>query len=439
VTYTGGYSMKIFSLLGFDRAAHGLRTEITSGITAFLTVCYILAVVPSVLATTGLDRAGAFTATALVTGLTTLLGAFMARQPLIQGPGLGLNAFFAFTIVQALGYSYQEALAIVFVESAVFLVLILLNVHKYIIESIPLGLRHALVAGIGMFIAFIGLKNAGIIVSSPSTLVMLGEFTPAALLGMLSILLGGILTVRRVSGAMFYSIAACTIVGIPMGVTAVPDGFVPVAVPGFALPVEFRFDFMNTRFVEVVIVIFTLLIINVFDALGAVIGVASGTGTMRPDGSMPRVKGALAACSIGSLVGSVFGLSAVSVMAESTSGAAAGGRTGVSAAVTGLLFLVSLLLSPVFLLIPLAATSGCLVLVGVYMIASIPHIRLDDMSEALPAFITIIMIVLTCSIADGICFGMMSFVIIKLFAGRRSELSLSMYVLSLLFLLKEML
>lgn len=196
---------------------------------------------------------------------------------------------------------------------------------------------------------------------------------------------------------------------------------------------------MSTRFVEVVIVIFTLLIINVFDALGSAIGVSSNTGAMSPDGSIPRIKGALAACSIGSLVGSIFGLSAVSVMAESTSGAAAGGRTGMSSAVTGLLFLVALFLSPFFLLIPLAATSGCLVLVGVYMISSIPSINLEDISEALPAFITIIMIVLTYSIADGICFGMMSFVIIKLFAGKRSELSLSMYILSFLFLLKEML
>ncbi|MFA4045937.1 NCS2 family permease [Prevotella sp. PCHR] len=431
--------MKIFSLLGFDSASHSVRTEVTSGVTAFLTVCYILAVVPSVLATTGIDRAGAFTATALVTGLTTLLGAFWARQPFIQGPGLGLNAFFAFTIVQAMGYSYQEALAIVFVESAVFLVLILANVHRHIIESIPSSLRHALVAGIGMFISFIGLKNAGIIVSNPSTLVQLGEFTPAALLGMLSILLSGILTVRKVSGAMFYSIAACTLIGLPLGVTTVPDGFLPFSLPHFVMPVHFHFNFMSTRFVEVVIVIFTLLIINVFDALGSAIGVSSNTGAMSPDGSIPRIKGALAACSIGSLVGSIFGLSAVSVMAESTSGAAAGGRTGMSSAVTGLLFLVALFLSPFFLLIPLAATSGCLVLVGVYMISSIPSINLEDISEALPAFITIIMIVLTYSIADGICFGMMSFVIIKLFAGKRSELSLSMYILSFLFLLKEML
>lgn len=416
-----------------------MRTEITSGVTAFLTVCYILAVVPSVLATTGLDRAGAFTATALVTGLTTLLGAFWARQPFIQGPGLGLNAFFAFTIVQALGYSYQEALAIVFAESAVFLILILANIHRYIIESIPLCLRHALVAGIGMFIAFIGLKNAGIIVANPSTLVQLGDLTPTALLGMMSIMLSGILTARRVNGAMFYSIAACTIAGLPMGVTAVPDGFMPLSLPHFAMPVQFHFNFMNTRFVEVAIVIFTLLIINIFDALGSVIGVSSNTGTMKPDGSIPRVKGALAACSIGSLVGSIFGLSAVSVMAESTSGAASGGRTGLSAAVTGALFLAALFLSPLFLLIPLAATSGCLVLVGVYMIASIPKINLEDITEALPAFFTIMMIVLTYSIADGICFGLISFVIIKMFAGRRSELTVSMYILALLFIIKEML
>lgn len=431
--------MRLTTLLGFKEGVHSMRTEITSGITAFLTVCYILAVVPSVLATTGLNQAGAFTATAFVTGLTTLLGAFWAGQPLIQGPGLGLNAFFAFTIVQALGYSYQEALAIVFVESAIFLCLILANVHKYIIESIPLSLRHALVAGIGMFIAFIGLKNAGIIVANPSTLVQLGELTPTALLGIMSILLSGILTARNVNGAMFYSIAACTLVGIPMGVTVIPDGFVPLSLPEFVMPVQFHFNFMNTRFVEVVIVIFTLLIINVFDALGSIIGVSSNTGTIKKDGSIPRVKGALAACSLGSLVGSVFGLSAVSVMAESTSGAAAGGRTGISSAVTGLLFLVALFLSPLFLLIPLAATSGCLVLVGVYMIASIPLINLEDISEALPAFVTIMMIVLTYSIADGICFGMISFVVIKLFAGRRSELTLSMYILSLLFVIKELL
>jgi len=423
-------------LLGFDADKMKYRTEIVAGITTFLTMSYILAVNPTILATTGMDKAALFTTTALVSAVATLLLAFMAKLPFAQAPSMGLNAFFAFTLVQAMGYSWQTALAAMLVEGVIFILITFFNIREMILDSIPMNLRHAISAGIGMFIAFIGLKNAGIIAANPGTFVTLGPFTPSAILGMMGILLSGILLVKRVKGALFYSIVICTIIGIPMGVTQIPHGFMPVSAPHSVAPIFWKFDFSHFFSFDMAIVVFTLLIINIFDTLGTLVGLATKTGIVGKDGSIPHVKEAMMSDAIGTTVGAIFGCSTITTYVESASGIAEGGRSGMTSFVTGMLFLLALFFSPIFLLIPSAATTGALVLVGVFMLDSVLKIDLGDISEALPAFITIIMMVLTYSIADGICMGMLCYVLIKLFSGKFKDISVTLYVLAILFILK---
>ena len=428
--------MALINLTGFLPGTHNKKTEITSGVTTFITICYILAVIPAVLGAAGIDKEGAFTVTAVITAATTLFASVSARQPYVLGPSLGLNAFFAFTIVSASGYTAGEALTFVFVEALLFLILVSADIHRYILESIPSSLRNALVAGIGMFISFIGLKNAGIIVSNPETLVQAGNITPNFIIGVMSVLLSGIFIIRGITGAMFYSILLCTLAGIPLGVTDVSDRFQLLSFPTVPSLMDLDFGVIGRHPADAAVIIFTLLLINVFDALGGMIGVSSHTG----DGGKEEekhVKKAFMVCSAGTLLGSLFGMSPISVMAESSSGAAAGGRTGMSAAVAGLLFIVALFLSPVFMLIPLSATTGCLVIVGVYMISSVASIDFKDMSEALPAYITILSTVLTFSIAEGICFGVISYVVIKLFTRRYECLNIPLCILAVLFIIKE--
>lgn len=423
-------------LLGFDPQTMKFRTELIAGITTFLTMSYILAVNPAILSTTGMDKAALFTATALVSAIATLLLAFMAKLPFAQAPSMGLNAFFAFTLVQAMGYSWKEALAAMFIEGIIFILITFLNIREIILNSIPTNLRYAISAGIGMFIAFIGLKNAGIIAANPGTFVSLAPFTNSAILGIIGILLSGILIVKHVKGALFYSIIACTIIGIPMGVTQIPNGFMPISTPHSLSPIFCQFDFHNFFSINMIIVIFTLLIINIFDTIGTLVGLATKSGIMKSDGTIPRVKEAMMSDAIGTTVGAMMGSSTITTYIESASGITEGGRSGLTSVFTGALFLISLFLSPIFLLIPSAATTGALVLVGVFMIDSIPKINLDDMSEALPAFITIIMMVLTYSIADGICLGMLCYVLVKLFSGKHKDISITMYILAILFILK---
>ena len=428
--------MTLGNITGFLPGTHNRKTEITAGVTTFVTICYILAVIPAVLAAAGIQKEGAFTVTAVITAVTTLFASITARQPYVLGPSLGLNAFFAFTIVSASGYTAEQALTFVMAEAVLFFILVYANIHRYILESIPPSLRNALVAGIGMFISFIGLKNAGIIVSNPDTLVQAGDISPSFLVGILSILLSGILIIKGVKGAMFYSIIACTLAGIPLGVTDIPEKFEFLSFPTLPSVIDLDFGIMTEHPADTAVIIFTLLIINVFDALGGMIGVSSHTGDKGKE-EEKHVKRAFMVCSAGTLAGSLFGMSPISVMAESSSGAAAGGRTGMSAAVTGILFIAALFLSPVFMLIPISATTGCLVIVGVYMISSVSEIDFKDMSEALPAYITILSTVLTFSIAEGICFGVITYVIIKLFTRRFDCLNIPMCILALLFLIKE--
>lgn len=422
-------------IFGFNKQTMNLRTEIIAGITTFLTMSYILAVNPAMLSTTGMDKGAIFTATALAAAIATLLLVWMAKLPFAQAPGMGLNAFFAFTLVQGMGYSWETALAAMFVEGLIFILITLLNVREIILNSIPVNLRHAISAGIGMFIAFIGLKNAGIIESNPSTFVALGHFTPISLLAIFGILLSAVLLIKKVKGALFYSILLCTIVGIPLGVTDIPENFIPVSMPHSIAPTFCKFDFEGFFTLDMAIIIFTLLFMNIFDTLGTLVGLATKTGIMDKNGHIPHVKEAMMSDAIGTTISSMLGSSTVTTYVESASGIAEGGRSGVTSLITGLLFILALFFAPAFLLIPGAATTGAFVLVGVFMMDSIGKINLSDISEALPAFVTIIMMVLTYSIANGIILGLLCYVLLKLFCGKYKQITLTMYILAILFII----
>jgi AGZA family xanthine/uracil permease-like MFS transporter len=396
---------------------------------------YILAVNPSILGTTGMDKGAVFTATALASAIATLLLAFMAKLPFAQAPSMALNAFFAFTLVEGMGYSWQTAITAMFIEGIIFILITFINVREIILNSIPMNLRYAISAGIGMFIAFIGLKNAGIIASNPSTFVQLGEFTPASVLAMTGIILSGVLMIKKVKGSLFFSIIICTLIGIPLGVTQIPEHFLPVSVPHSLEPTFWKFNFQEVFTTDIAVIIFTLLFMNIFDTAGTLVGLATKTGIMKDDGEIPKVKEAMMSDAIGTTIGATLGCSTITTYVESASGIAEGGRSGLTSLTTGVLFLIALFFSPIFLLIPGAATTGALVLVGVLMMDSIKKIDMEDISEALPAFTTIIMMVFTYSIADGMILGLLSYVLVKLLSGKHKEITIPMYILAVLFIL----
>lgn len=426
--------MILQKLLGFDPKTMRKRTEVVAGVTTFLTMCYILAVNPTILSTTGMDRGALFTSTAIATAIATLLLAFMAKLPFAQAPSMGLNAFFAYTLCQAMGYSWQQSLAIMLIEGIVFLLITFINVREAILNAIPENLRHAISVGIGMFIAFIGLKNAGIIVSSPATFVTLGKFTPAAILGVIAILLSGVLMAKKVKGALFVSIIATTVIGIPLGVTEIPSHWIPVSMPQSLSPIFCQFDFSGIINFRTLMVVISLLLVNIFDTVGTLVGLAYKTNIVRPDGTIPKIKEAMMSDAIGTTCGAFLGSSTLTTYVESASGIAEGGRSGLTSFTTGILFIVALFLSPLFMLIPSAATSGALVLVGVLMLDSVKRLNLADVSEAFPVFITIITMVLCYSIADGICLGILSFVILKLCTGKWKQVNMTLVILSLIFI-----
>ena len=427
--------MLLKQLTGFDASSMKMRTEVVAGATTFLTMCYILAVNPAILCVTGMDKGALFTATAIASAIATLLLALMAKLPFAQAPSMGLNAFFAYTLCQAMGYSWQNSLAILLIEGIVFILITFFNVREMIFNAIPNNLRYAISAGIGMFIAFIGLKNAEIIVSKEGTFVGLGAFTAPCLLGIFATLLSGVLMARNVKGALFWGIIATTLIGIPLGVTVFPDHWLPVSAPQDISPIFCQFDFSGLLNLKTVLVVFSLLIVNIFDTIGTLMGLAEKTGIVREDGSIPRVSEAMMSDAIGTTCGAMLGSSTISTYIESASGIAEGGRSGVTSLVVGAMFIFALFLSPIFLLIPSAATSGALIMVGVLMLDSVKKINLQDMTEAFPAFITMITMVLCYSIADGICLGILSFVIMKLCTHRWKDLNWTLCILSILFVL----
>lgn len=413
-----------------------VKTEILAGVTTFMTMAYILAVNPDILSATGMDKNALFTATALSAFAATVVMAFIGKLPFALAPGMGLNAFFAFTVVLGMGYSWQFALTAVFLEGLIFILLTVFNIRELIVNAIPLSMKHAVSAGVGMFIAFIGLQNAGIIVRNEATLVGLGNMSsPGVLIALGGIVLTSVLLSLRVKGALLIGIFAATLVGLPFGVTRMPEGNL-VDLPPSLSPIFMKFEFSQIFTFDMLIVLFTFLFVDMFDTVGTLVGVSSKAGMLDKHGKLPRVKQALFADSIGTALGAIFGTSTVTTYVESASGVAEGGKTGLTALATALLFLVALFFAPVFTMVPAIATAPALILVGYFMMSPILNIHFSDYTESIPAFITIIMMPLTYSIAEGIVFGMLSYVFLKVLTGKFKDISLVMIVLAVLFILK---
>ncbi|PKL24806.1 MAG: guanine permease [Spirochaetae bacterium HGW-Spirochaetae-3] len=424
----------------FKLKQHGttVRIEIMAGITTFMTMAYILAVNPGILSATGMPAGGVFTATALASMIATLLMAFMANLPIALAPGMGLNAFFAFTVVLGMGYSWQLALTAVFVEGIIFVLMSFFNIREAIVKSIPKNIKNAVSVGIGLFIAFIGLQNAGIIANNNATLVSLGDITKGpALVALIGLVLTGVLLALKVKGALLIGIVATTIVGIPFGVTTIPKGWSPVSAP--AAPLFFQFDFSKLLSLDFFVVLFTFLFVDIFDTIGTLVGVTTQAGLITKDGDIPKVKQALLADAIGTVAGAALGTSTVTSYVESASGVAEGGRTGLTSLTTGLLFGLALFLSPVFLLVPGAATAPALILVGLFMLSPVKEIELGDFTEAIPAFLTIIMMPLSYSIAEGLVFGILSYIFLKAITGKWKDISIVTWIVGAFFILKHLL
>jgi AGZA family xanthine/uracil permease-like MFS transporter len=414
-----------------------VRTEIIAGITTFMTMAYILAINPLILSSTGMDRNAVFTATALSSFIAIVIMALYANLPIALAPGMGLNAFFAYTVVTQMGYSWEMALTAVFIEGLIFILLTFFRVREAIIDSIPINLKHAISVGIGLYIALIGLSNAGVIVKNDATLVSLGSLSnPNALLALGGIIIIGILLVFRVRGALVIGIIVTAAIGIPLGITHIPEKGL-VSLPPSLAPVFFKFDFSKVFTGEMLIVIFTFLFVDIFDTVGTLVGVCSKANLLDENGRVPRARQALFADAVGTAAGAVLGTSTVAAYIESAAGVAEGGKTGLTTLVVGIFFLLSLFFAPLFLMIPVAATAPALVLVGLFMISPIQKINLDDYSESLPVFLTMIMMPLAYSISEGIAFGMLSFVFIKLFTGKWKQISLVMYILAAFFILRH--
>ncbi|MDW7671453.1 MAG: NCS2 family permease [Bacillota bacterium] len=412
-----------------------IKTEILAGITTFMTMAYILIVNPLILSDAGMDFGAVFTATAVASIVATLVMAFYANYPFALAPGMGLNAFFAYGIVLGMGYSWQMALAAVFIEGIIFILLTLFNVREAIIKSIPMNLKHAVSVGIGLFIAFIGLSNAGVVIPYEATIVTLGDMTsPSALLALMGLVITGILLAKGVKGALLIGIFIATIIGIPMGMTQLPSTI--FSLPPSLAPVFLQFDFSRVLSLDMLIIVFTLLFVDMFDTLGTLVGVADKADMLDESGNLPKAKQALFADAIGTTAGACLGTSTVTTYVESAAGVAEGGRTGLTALSAAGMFVVALLLSPLFIMIPGAATAPALILVGLFMMSPIKKINFDDYTEAIPAFMTIIMMPLTYSIAEGIVFGMVSYTFLKILTGKLKDVSLIMIVLTILFMIK---
>ena len=430
---------KFLSLLGFNPAIHSVKVEMMAGLTTFLTMSYILAVNPIILSDAGMDKGAVFSATVISAAIATMVMAFYAKMPFALASGMGINAFFAYTLVIVMGYSWQQALAAVMVEGFVFILLTVFKVREAIVNTIPLNIRYSISVGIGLFIAFIGLKNGGLVVSSDATMTALGSWNPTTLVAAGGILLGAILMSLNVKGGLFYTIIIMTLIGIPLGVTQIPEGFTILSMPQSLEPVAFHIDFSRfiTFDIEYIIVVATLLFMDLFDTIGTLVGAATGAGMAdKKTGKIHNLNKALMADAIGTSVGALIGTSTVTTYVESTTGILEGGRTGLTSLTVALLFFAALFFSPIFLMIPSAATTSALFLVGVMMLRAIMHIDFIDFAEAMPCFVTMLMMPFTASISEGIVLGLLSYVIVRVCTGRYKELSAVMYILTAFFVLK---
>ena len=412
------------------------KTEFIAGLTTFMTMAYILIVNPSILSAAGMDQGAVFTATALSAVIATLIMGLYAKLPFAQAPGMGLNAFFAYTIVIQMGYSFEFALTAVLLEGIIFILLTIFNVREAIVDSIPKGIKNAISVGIGLLIALIGLEGAGIVVHTDGgTIVSLGNIVSGSgLLAIIGLLITSVLIAKNVKGALFIGMIITAIIGIPMGITPIPSKI--ISMPPSIAPTFFKFDFHNIFSLDMVIALFTLLFMDMFDTIGTLVGVATKAKMLDKDGKVPNIKKALFSDAVGTTLGACLGTSTVSTFVESASGVAEGGRTGLTAVSTAFMFFLALFFAPLFAVITPAVTASALVLVGLFMIEPIKEIDLHDFTEAIPAFLTIIMMPFAYSISDGIVFGVISYIILKLFSGKRKEISLTTVILGLVFLLK---
>lgn len=422
-------------LFGFDPQKTTVRTELLAGLTTFLTMSYILAVNPGMFSQLdGMSAGAVFTATALAAIVGSLAMAMIGKMPFGLAPGMGLNAFFVYTVCMGMGYSWQFALTAVFIEGLIFIALTLSNLREAIVNAIPVSLKNAIGAGIGLFIAFIGLQNAGIVVNNDATLVSLGDITSgSALLGILGLIITGILVVKNVRGGLLIGILITTVIGVPMGLTEF-NGF--VSAPHSISDIFCKFEWTHIFTLDMLVVVFTFLFIDMFDTIGTLVGVCTKAKILDADGRIPRVKEAFMADSIATTVGACLGTSTTTTYVESASGVAQGGRTGLTAFAVAVCFAISLFFSPIFLAIPAAATAPVLVIVGLFMMSPIKNIPFDDYTESIPAFITIVMMPMVYSISDGILLGMISYVLLNMLCMNFKRITPTMYILAVLFILK---
>lgn len=425
-------------LFGFDPAKTTVRTEIVAGITTFLTMSYILAVNPTMFGELdGMPIGSVFTSTALAAIVGCLAMAFIGKLPFGLAPGMGLNAFFVYSVCMGMGYSWQFALTAVLIEGLIFIVLTLTNVREAIVDAIPMSLRNAIGAGIGLFIAFIGLKSAGVVVADGATLVALGDITSgSALLAFIGLIITGFLYARNVPGAILLGIIITMLIGIPLGVTEFKG---VVSVPESISPIFCQFEFDKIFSVDMLVVVFTFFFIDMFDTVGTLVGVCTKAKMLDKKGNIHRVKQAFMADSIATTVGAILGTSTTTTYVESAAGVAQGGRSGLTALVVGGCFVVALFFSPLFLSIPSAATAPALIIVGLLMMEQVKNIPFDDFSESIPAFVCMIMMPLTYSISNGILIGMITYVLMNMICGKFKKLSPAIYILAVLFILKYIL
>jgi AGZA family xanthine/uracil permease-like MFS transporter len=426
---------KICNLLGFDPNRHNWKTEVLAGITSFLTMSYILAVNPSMFGILeGMPQGAVFTTTALVALISTLLVAFVARMPFGIAPGMGPNAFFVFTVCISMKYSWQFAVTAILIEGFILLVLTLTKLREAIVDIIPNTIKKSLTIGIGLFIAFVGLQNAGIIIKNDSTLVTFGSITQGSgLLTIIGLIITALFVVKNIKGGMLWAILITTIIGIPMGLTKY-QGL--ISLPHSPAPIFCQFEFDKVLTIDMLVIVLSFLCIDLFSLTGSAIGVCMKGGFADKDGRIAGINRLFIADSLGTITSSLLGTSAACTFIESSTGAVQGGKTGLTALATALCFGVALILSPIFLAIPAAATAPILIILGLMMFKSVTELDLEDMSEAIPGFITIILMPLAYSIADGILIGIISYVVINTICGNFKKLSPGMYILALLFILK---
>ncbi|PSL50220.1 AGZA family xanthine/uracil permease-like MFS transporter [Chitinophaga niastensis] len=422
-----------------------VKKEVLAGLTTFSTMAYILAVNPSILSKTGMDFNALITATALAAAIGTLVMALYAKLPIGVAPGMGLNAFFAYTIVSSMGYSWQFALTAVFLEGIIFIFLSLFRIREAIINSIPGNLKHAISVGIGLLIALIGMANAGIIETGmrhvgegklDGVILKMGDITSIGpLIALIGLIVSAVLMYRNVNAALLIGILAATVIGIPLGITHMPEHGHLVSLPPSLAPIAFKLQFDKIFTLDMVVILFTLLMVNLFDTVGTLIGLCNKAGLLDENGRLPRAKQALMADAVGTTAAGLLGTSVVTAYVESASGIAAGGKTGLTSLTVAIMFLLSLFFAPVFAMIPQAATAPALIIVGMLMMGSVTKIDFNDVTEAIPAFLAIVMMPYSYSIAEGIVFGMLSYVLLKVLTGQYKSISPIMYVLAGLFII----